>query len=59
VGTDILEAYGGKLLHQMSHGESFIALRMNRFRGNGLYIVDEPEAVLVPFQAVGYAGQDA
>lgn len=32
----------------MSHGESFFALIMNRFGGDGLYILDEPEAALSP-----------
>ncbi|WP_028041956.1 AAA family ATPase [Candidatus Stoquefichus massiliensis] len=41
-------AYGGKSLHQCSHGESFMQLMMNRFSGNGLYILDEPEAALSP-----------
>lgn len=41
--------YGGKSLHKQSHGESFISLIGNRFRGNGLYILDEPEAALSPF----------
>jgi len=41
-------AYGGKSLHARSHGESFMALMANRFRGNGLYILDEPEAALSP-----------
>lgn len=40
--------YGGKSLHQQSHGESFLALVQNRFGGNGLYILDEPEAALSP-----------
>ncbi len=40
--------YGGKSLHQQSHGESFMALAMNRFRGKGLYLLDEPEAALSP-----------
>lgn len=40
--------YGGKSLHQQSHGESFISLMQNRFKGNGLYILDEPEAALSP-----------
>src|SRR5699024_4570883 len=30
------------------HGESFFALVQNRFGGNGLYILDEPEAALSP-----------
>lgn len=40
--------YGGKSLHEQSHGESFFALIENRFGGNGLYILDEPEAALSP-----------
>ena len=40
--------YGGKSLHQQSHGESFLSLMQNRFLGNGLYILDEPEAALSP-----------
>lgn len=43
-----LEPYGGRSLHEQSHGESFLALMMNRFRGQGLYILDEPEAALSP-----------
>lgn len=43
-----LSGYGGKSLHEQSHGESFLALVQNRFRGNGLYILDEPEAALSP-----------
>lgn len=46
--TSFLELYGGKSLHKQSHGESFISLLLNRFLGNGLYILDEPEAALSP-----------
>jgi predicted ATPase len=42
----ILDAYGGVSLHERSHGESFLALALNRFGPNGLYILDEPEAAL-------------
>jgi predicted ATPase len=35
-------------LHQQSHGEAFLALMLNRFTGNGLYLFDEPEAALSP-----------
>ena len=45
-----LDYYGGKSLHNQSHGESFFALIQNRFRGNGLYILDEPEAALSPMR---------
>ena len=42
--------YGGKSLHNQSHGESFLALVQNRLRGQGLYIFDEPEAALSPMR---------
>ncbi len=44
----LLDSYGGKSLHVVSHGESFLALLMERFRGEGLYLLDEPEAALSP-----------
>ncbi len=44
----IINAYGGESLHDQSHGESFFALFANRFGGNGLYLMDEPEAALSP-----------
>ena len=40
--------YGGTSLHKQSHGESFMSLVENRFEGNGIYILDEPEAALSP-----------
>ncbi len=46
--SSFLTSYGGKSLHQQSHGESFLSLIQNRFRGKGLYILDEPEAALSP-----------
>ena len=45
---DFIEAYGGKSLHEQSHGESFIALLTHRFGPSGLYFLDEPEAALSP-----------
>jgi hypothetical protein len=39
-------AYGGKSLHEQSHGESFFSIFMNRFDGHGLFMLDEPEAAL-------------
>jgi predicted ATPase len=32
--------------HDMSHGESFLELAVNRFRGRGLWVLDEPESAL-------------
>ena len=43
-----MRRYGGVSFHEQSHGESFLALVTNRFEGNGLYIMDEPEAALSP-----------
>ena len=47
-GAPILPSYGGRSLHEQSHGESFLALLTERFTGQGLYILDEPEAALSP-----------
>jgi predicted ATPase len=44
----IADAYGKRALHEQSHGEAFLALLMQRFGGNGLYFLDEPEAALSP-----------
>jgi predicted ATPase len=44
----IINSYGGRSLHEQSHGESFFALLMNRFGGRGFYVLDEPEAALSP-----------
>lgn len=48
MGPRVIDSYGGKSLHEQSHGESFLALMMNRFAGDGLYLLDEPEAALSP-----------
>ena len=41
-----LVPYGGRSLHEQSHGESFISLIQHRFGPNGFYVLDEPEAAL-------------
>lgn len=46
--AQVYKPYGGKSLHEQSHGEAFLSLFTNRFRGRGLYILDEPEAALSP-----------
>jgi predicted ATPase len=53
-GTKIIESYGGRSLHEQSHGESFFALFMNRLRGDGFYIFDEPEAALSPTRQLAF-----
>lgn len=50
LGGKLINSYGGVSLHKQSHGESFLALVENRFSGNGLYILDEPEAALSPMR---------
>ncbi|MFP7494367.1 AAA family ATPase [Terribacillus saccharophilus] len=49
-GRRIIDSYGGKSLHEQSHGEAFFAAFMERFGGKGLYILDEPEAALSPIR---------
>ncbi|WP_241680311.1 AAA family ATPase [Metabacillus mangrovi] len=44
----VLDSYGGKSLHQQSHGESFLSLFTNRLGGRAIYLLDEPEAALSP-----------
>lgn len=45
-GRPISASYGGGSLHARSHGEAFLATLTNRFGGNGLYLLDEPESAL-------------
>lgn len=50
----MLHSYGGKSLHEQSHGESFFSLFVHRFFGNGVYILDEPEAALSPQRQLAF-----
>lgn len=49
----ILNAYGGRSLHEQSHGESFLSLFNNQFE-SGIYILDEPEAALSPSRILAF-----
>ena len=51
--TSNLGRYGGRPLTEQSHGESFLALFLNRFRC-GIYILDEPEAALSPQRQLAF-----
>lgn len=53
-GPPVIGGYGGRSLHEQSHGEAFFALFDNRFRGDGLYILDEPEAALSPQRQLSF-----
>lgn len=45
---DVLNHYGGRSLHQQSHGEAFLSLFKHRFGKKAIYLLDEPEAALSP-----------
>ena len=47
-------SYGGRSLHEQSHGESFMSLFSNRFNGNAIYLLDEPEAALSPQRQLAF-----
>jgi predicted ATPase len=49
----LLARHGGRPLHAMSHGESFLALANERFLPDGLFVLDEPEAALSPVGQLG------
>lgn len=46
--------YGDRKLHEQSHGEAFFSLFENRLMGDGLYIMDEPEAALSPSRQLSF-----
>lgn len=52
----IVEWYGGRSLHEQSHGEAFLTLVEQRFRPDGLYLLDEPEAALSPGRQLRFLG---
>lgn len=53
-GPDLLQYYGGRSPHEQSHGESFLALATHRFKGGGLYLLDEPESALSPGRQLAF-----
>jgi len=50
-------AYGGRSLHERSHGEAFIALFEHRLQPGGILIMDEPEAALSPQRQLSLLAQ--
>lgn len=46
----VIDSFGGRSLHEQSHGEAFFSTFLHRFRGSGIYILDEPEAALSPLR---------
>lgn len=53
-GPPVILSYGGRSLHEQSHGESFFALFENRFSAPGLYLLDEPESALSPARQMSF-----
>ncbi|WP_420877803.1 AAA family ATPase [Psychrobacillus psychrodurans] len=53
-GRGVLDSYGGNSLHEQSHGESFLSLFLNRFNGQAIYLLDEPEAALSPQRQLAF-----
>ena len=51
---DVRDSYGGRSLHTMSHGESFLSLLQHRFTRSGFYVMDEPEAALSPQRQLSF-----
>ena len=51
-GGNIYDYYGGKRLHEVSHGEGFMNMLIHRCRRNSFYIFDEPEAALSPLSQI-------
>jgi len=53
---DPYSRYGGKSLHEQSHGESFITLFQSRFqeKRKAIYLLDEPEAALSPMRQLAF-----
>lgn len=46
--------YGPTSYHKQSHGESLLSLFVDRLRGDGLYLLDEPEAALSPQRQLAF-----
>lgn len=51
-GSPLIASYGGRSLHEQSHGESFLALMKHRLGGGGIYLFDEPESALSPSRQI-------
>lgn len=50
----VAHSYGGRSLHTLSHGETFFTLLEHKFQGNGLFLLDEPEAALSPLRQLAF-----
>lgn len=50
----VTQYYGGRSLHTHSHGETFFKVLDMKFRRDGLFLLDEPEAALSPQRQLGF-----
>ncbi len=50
----IRDSFGGRSLHEQSHGESFLALFLHRLGGDAVYLLDEPESALSPARQMAF-----
>jgi predicted ATPase len=41
-------SYGGRSMHEQSHGEAFLSLFQHRLQSGGVIVMDEPESALSP-----------
>ena len=53
-GPTLSAFYGGRSLHTRSHGETFFTVLDLKFRRNGLFLLDEPEAALSPQRQLAF-----
>jgi len=49
-----IDYFGGRSLHEQSHGESFLALFQHKLHGGMLVLLDEPEAALSPLRQMTF-----
>lgn len=54
LGPPISDFYGARSLHTRSHGETFFKILDLKFRRNGLFLLDEPEAALSPQRQLAF-----
>lgn len=52
-----LGVMGWENLHEVSHGEAFLWVFLNRFKAKELYILDEPEAALSPQRQLSFVAR--
>ena len=56
IGEGVHAHYGGRSLHERSHGEAFLEVVLERFGGGSLFLLDEPESALSPQRQLAFLG---